>query len=274
MVVFSGIQTIQHMIFENAGCDLSLQNRNTTTFLNSTIAANSTSEKIKILAIISNSTDHVPTLQDSVDAGMSNIRLFEYSSLAVVSICFLILLGCSIKLYHLFKWKNYSLHTFSSDIHLRNAIMSWSILSGLLKISFFYTFVYAMQLVPATLIGYTNVPAFECIIVFAIGLVAFLLAIYSIRNENIKTLAAFDIIILGSIGYFGYRLFTFGIPRNATSDPFIVMYQSLLSVKKLLIAFIYLANKIQSTLYYISSHTINDINIKYEFCLYKKYSCK
>lgn len=218
MVIFSGIQTMQHMIFEQAGCNLSHQlNRNTTTFPNSTIT---TSSKIKMLAIISNTTQ-TPSFQDNVDASISNIRPFEYSSLAIVAISFVILLVCSIKLYHLFKWKNYAMHIFS-DTQLRNAIISWSIFSGLLKISFFYAFVYAMQLVPAVLIGYTNVPGFECIIVFAISLVAFLLAVYSIQHEEVKTLILFDLIILGSIGYFGYRLFTFGVPRDATADPFLV----------------------------------------------------
>lgn len=218
MVIFSGIQTIQHMIFEQAGCSLSYQqNRNTTTFPNSTIT---TSNKIKMLAIISNTTQ-TPNFQDSVDASISNIRPFEYSSLAIVAISFIILLIGSIKLYRLFKWKNYAMHIFS-DTQLRNAIISWSIFSGLLKIAFFYAFVYAMQLVPSVLIGYTNVPGFECLIVFAISLVAFLLAVYSIQHEEVKTLILFDLIILGSIGYFGYRLFTFGIPRDVTADPFLV----------------------------------------------------
>lgn len=218
MVIFSGIQTIQHMIFEKAGCNLSYQqNRNTTTFPNSTIT---TSDKIKMLAIISNTTQ-TPNFQDYVDASISNIRPFEYSSLAIVAISFIILLAGSIKLYRVFKWKNYAMHIFS-DTQLRNAIISWSIFSGLLKINFFYAFVYAMQLVPSVLIGYTKVPGFECIIVFAFSLVAFLLAVYSIQHEEYKTLIVFDLIILGSIGYFGYRLFTFGIPRNATEDPFLV----------------------------------------------------
>jgi hypothetical protein len=221
MVISSGIQTIQHMIFEQAGCNLSSSSYgNATTFPNSTLASNatSTSKKLQMLMIINGTASN---FQDNVDTSVSNIRPFEYSILAIIAVGFIVLLGCSVKLYHLFKWRNYFSHHFT-DNRLRNTLISWAILTGLLKIDFFYIFAYAVQLVPAVLIGYANIPAFECLIVFAVGLIAFLLAIYSIRNENMITLMMFNTILLGSIGYFGYRLFTFGIPRDATSDPFLV----------------------------------------------------
>lgn len=215
MVIFSGIQTVQHMILEEAGCYLDFQNGNKTiTFPNST-----TVSSIKMSVIISNSTQAALDYQDNIDAGVSNIRPFEYAVIAIIGIGFIIMLGCSIKLYKLFRWENYLSHIFL-DIHLRNALISWAIFTGLLKIDFFFIFAYAIQLVPAALIGYTNIPAFECIIVFGISLVGFLLAIHSIRNEDMRTLSVFNITISGSIGYFGYRLYTFRVRKEAISDPF------------------------------------------------------
>lgn len=224
MVIFSGIQTIQHMIFEHAGCNLSSfqPNNSNATLTNSTLSGNSTNVSKKLhMSVIINAT--APNYQDNLDAGVSNIRPFEYSLLAVIGVGFIILLGCFIKLYHLFKWKNYFSHQFQNT-RLRNTLISWAVLSGLLKLDFFYIFAYAVQLVPAVLIGYTNIPAFESVIVFAVGLVAFLLAIYSIQNEKMVTLTLFNVVVFGSIGYFGYRLFTFGYPRPPTSDPFLVSY--------------------------------------------------
>lgn len=216
MVISAGIQTIQHIKFEKAGCNLDFQNENTTIALSNSTTAISSS--IKMFVTISNSTQ-VSDFQDTIDADVSNIRPFEYAAITIIGIGFIIMLGCSIKLYKLFRWENYLSHNFT-DTRLRNTLVSWAIFTGLLKIDFFFVFAYTIQLVPATLIGYTNIPAFECITVFAIGLVAFLLAIYSIRNEDMRILSIFNTIILGSIGYFGYRVFTFGIGRETISDPF------------------------------------------------------
>ena len=218
MVIFSGIQTIQHMMFEQAGCDLSPSSTNstTTTFPNATLAF--TKNKLKSLVVIGNGTH---SFQDNVDASTSNIRPFEHSNLAIVAIVFLLMLGGSYKLYKLFKWKHYASHVIPDPL-LRNTVIAWSVLSGLLKIGFFYTFVYAIQLLPATLIGYSNMPGFECVAVFGAGLVIFLVAMYAIRHEDVKTLILFAMLVLGSIGYFGYRLFIFGMPRDVLSDPYLV----------------------------------------------------
>lgn len=203
MVGFSAVQTVQHMVFEKAGCNLEYQNGNQTmTSLNSTAIPSS-----------------AHNFQDGIDANISNIRPFEYATIGVVGIGFFITLGCSYKLYKLFRWNNYLSHTFT-DIRLRNALIAWSVITGLLKIDFFFIFAYAIQLMPAASVGYIDIPAFECIIVYGVGLVGFLLGIHSVRSENMKTLSLLSIIILGSIGYFGYRLFTFGVPRESNSDPF------------------------------------------------------
>ncbi|KAI7892018.1 uncharacterized protein EV154DRAFT_419343 [Mucor mucedo] len=199
MVCFSAIQTVQHMTYEQAGCNLDYRNA---TQVNSTDIASSAYD-----------------FQDDIDAGVSNIRPFEYAVASVIGICFIIMLACSFKLYKLFHWNNYLSHTFT-DLRLRNALIAWSVVTGLLKIDFFFIFAYAIQLVPAAVIGYTDILAFECIIVYGISLVGFLLGIHSIRNENMKALTALSTIITFSIGYFVYRLYTFIIPRETTADPF------------------------------------------------------
>lgn len=215
MAIFSGIQTMQHMIFEQSGCDPWNQNSNNITFPNTTL-----SSSLKMSVIISNTTLPVSIYQDTMDANISNIRPFEYSSLAVIILVFFIMLICVIKLYKLFRWNNYLFHTFANDMRLRNAMISWAIFTGLLKIDFFFAFAYTIQLVPTALLGYTDIPLFESALVFAVSFIAFLLAIHSIRNEDMRTLGVFNTIVLGSIGYFGYRLYTFGISREV--DPFMV----------------------------------------------------
>lgn len=199
MVTFSAIQTAQHISFEQAGCNLEYRNQ---TQINQTVTTSSAND-----------------FQDDIDTGVSNIRPFEYAVAGVIGVCFIITLVCSFKLYKLFHWKNYLSHTFT-DLRLRNALITWSVVAGLLKIDFFFIFAYAIQLVPAAVIGYTDIPAFECIIIYGISLVGFLLGIHSIRNESMKTLAALSVIITCSIGYFGYRLYTFIVPREANADPY------------------------------------------------------
>ncbi|KAI9270131.1 hypothetical protein EDC94DRAFT_513163 [Helicostylum pulchrum] len=223
MVIFSGIQTMQHMIFEQSGCDPWNQNSNNNiTFPNTTLLSS-----LKMSVIISNTTLPVSIYQDTMDANISNIRPFEYSSLAFIILVFFIMLICVIKLYKLFHWNNYLFHTFAAnDMRLRNAMISWAIFTGLLKIDFFFAFAYAIQLVPTALLGYTDIPLFEGALVFAVSFIAFLLAIHSIRNEDMRTLGVFNTIVLGSIGYFGYRLYTFGIHREI--DPFMLTRYDLL----------------------------------------------
>jgi hypothetical protein len=223
MVIFTGIQTIQHMTFEKFGCDFPIGNITKTITLPNTALNDTTttiSAKLKMAVIISNSTNPI-NYQDNLDEYISNIRPFEYAILVFVPICFFIMLGGLIKLRRIFKWSNYLSHTFT-DIRLRNTLIGWSIFSGLLKIDFFFLFAYAVQLVPSQLVGYKNIPAFESVLVSGSSLIAFPLAIFSARNEHVKTLMVFSLILFGSIGYFGYRLFTFGIPRDVTDDPFMV----------------------------------------------------
>ncbi|CEP10320.1 hypothetical protein [Parasitella parasitica] len=170
--------------------------------------------------VISNNTDR---FQDTVDDYISNIKPFEYAVLAFVPICFLIMVGCMIKLYSLFRWNRYKAHTVvlldKNDTRLRTTLLAWAVLTGLLKLDFFFLFSYAVQLVPSQLMEYT-IPSYESIIVFFFGLAAFLLAIQATRTENTRLMWLLSLVILGSIGYFGYRLFTFGFPRDSTNDPY------------------------------------------------------
>lgn len=219
MVIFTGIQTIQHMTFEKFGCDFPIGNSTITTPLpNSALNDTRTTANIKKFVIISNSTINY---QDNLDKYISNIKPFEYAILAFVPMCFFITLAGLIKLYRLFKWNNYLSHIFT-DIRLRNTLIGWTIFTGLLKIYFFFIFAYAAQLVPSRLIGYKDIPEFESVLVFGSSLILFLLAIFGARNEHVKALMLFSLILFGSIGYFGYRLFTFGIPRHVSDDPFMV----------------------------------------------------
>jgi hypothetical protein len=218
MVIFIGIQTIQHMIFEKFGCDFPIGNTAITTLPNPVL--NDTLVELRMAVIINNSSKPIH-LQDNLEEYISNIKSFEYVVLVFVPIFFFIMLVGLIKLHRIFTWRNYLSHTFA-DVRLRNTLIGWAIFTGLLKIDFFFLFAYAVQLVPSHLVGYKNIPAFESILVFGSGLVAFLLAIFSARNEHVKTLMIFSTILFGSIGYFGYRLFTFGKPREVTEDPFMV----------------------------------------------------
>ncbi|OAD03667.1 hypothetical protein MUCCIDRAFT_81648 [Mucor lusitanicus CBS 277.49] len=169
--------------------------------------------------------------QDTVDENVSNIKPFEYAILVLVPICFVVMAGCIVKLYSLFKWNHYKSHTLSpsaagnsgddDDTRLRTTLMAWSILTGLLKLDFFFLFAYAAQLVPSSMMEYT-VPPYESVVVFCASVLAFLLATQGTRTENIKAMWLFSLVLLGSVGYLGYRLFTFGIPRDVTRDPYLV----------------------------------------------------
>ncbi|KAL7333515.1 hypothetical protein PS15p_202406 [Mucor circinelloides] len=222
-------------MFEKVGCNfppLVDAAGNTTTTLpnlsNDTTTTPTSNKLLHMSVVISNTT---LVFQDTVDEYMSNIRPFEYAILVLVPICFIIMAGCVVKLYSLFKWNHYKSHTLSAaddgDTRLRTTLMAWSILTGLLKLDFFFLFAYAAQLVPSQMMEYT-VPSYESTVVFATSLLIFLLAIQGTRTENIKVMWLFSLVLLGSIGYFGYRLFTFGIPRDVTKDPYILTRYNLL----------------------------------------------
>lgn len=230
LVIFTGIQTIQHLMFEQAGCNFPpLVNTtavgNTTTTLpnlsNDTTITTTSDKLLHMSVVISNTTLN---FQDNIDDYISNVKPFEYAILVFVPICFLIMVGCMIKLYSLFRWNQYKDHTLSSaddNTRLRTTLLAWSTLTGLLKLDFFFLFSYAVQLIPSQLMEYT-IPSYESVIVFCFSLLAFLLAIQGTRTENSRLMWLFSFVLLGSIGYFGYRLFTFGIPRDVTNDPYIV----------------------------------------------------
>ncbi|KAL9539921.1 hypothetical protein MBANPS3_009984 [Mucor bainieri] len=239
LVIYTGIQTIQHMAFEKVGCQFpplvdaaaAADGNATTTLPNlSNETATPTSNKLLHMSVIISNTSQI--FQDSVDEYISNIKPFEYAILVLVPICFIIMAGCTVKLYSLFKWNHYKSHKLPAaaaagiddgddDTRLRTTLMAWSILTGLLKLDFFFLFAYAAQLVPSHMMEYT-VPSYESIVVFCASALAFLLAIQGTRAENSKAMWLFSLVLLGSIGYLGYRLFTFGIPRDVTKDPYMV----------------------------------------------------
>ncbi|KAF1798765.1 hypothetical protein FB192DRAFT_1288873 [Mucor lusitanicus] len=213
LVIWTGIQTIQHMMFEKVGCH----------------------NKLLHMSVIISNTSLI--FQDTVDENVSNIKPFEYAILVLVPICFVVMAGCIVKLYSLFKWNHYKSHTLSpsaagnsgddDDTRLRTTLMAWSILTGLLKLDFFFLFAYAAQLVPSSMMEYT-VPPYESVVVFCASVLAFLLATQGTRTENIKAMWLFSLVLLGSVGYLGYRLFTFGIPRDVTRDPYLLTRYNLL----------------------------------------------
>lgn len=237
LVIWTGIQTIQHMMFEKVGCQfpplVDAAGNTTTTLPNlsneTTAAAATTSNKLLHMSVIISNTSLI--FQDTVDENVSNIKPFEYAILVLVPICFVVMAGCIVKLYSLFKWNHYKSHTLSpsaagnsgddDDTRLRTTLMAWSILTGLLKLDFFFLFAYAAQLVPSSMMEYT-VPPYESVVVFCASVLAFLLATQGTRTENIKAMWLFSLVLLGSVGYLGYRLFTFGIPRDVTRDPYLV----------------------------------------------------
>ena len=216
MVVYTVIQTIQHISMEEAGCNyLPVQTMAPVNITNSTIAE---SIKLKQMVIIYNNTAGTQ-FEDHSDTFVTSMQPLEYVILAIVPICFLIMCGGFGRLYRLFRPDNYKLHVFL-DKKVRHGLIAWSFLSGVLKMDLFFLFAYAAQLVPSVTIGYPGIPAFESLLLFGLGLVAFLLVTYALSNENIKALVVFCLMAVCFLGYLIYRLFIFGVIRNATDDPY------------------------------------------------------
>jgi hypothetical protein len=201
VVVFTAIQTIQHIAFEKVGCDFSFSE------------SYNVSSKIVSFVEISNSTTR---FKDGVEELVSTMKPLDYTILVVVIVSFLLLFGAAVRLYRRFRWSNHMFHRVLEK-RLRNTLIAWSIFTGFLKINVFFLFVYAVQLVPLSLIT-SEIPAFESIVLFAVCLVVFLLATYTTRNEDVKTLTCFCMVLLGLIGYFGFRVYTFG--KTMINDPF------------------------------------------------------
>ncbi|KAI9485824.1 MAG: hypothetical protein EXX96DRAFT_21304 [Benjaminiella poitrasii] len=226
MVVFTGIQTIQHITFEQVGCNFpTMETPNVT---NTTAANNSTvdlSNTLQMSVIIYNRSD-TSLFQDTLDETISNMKPLEYAILALVPLCFILMAGGLLKLYTFFRWTEYLNHTFK-ETRLRTTLIAWAVFSGLLKIDLFFLSIFAVQLVPAKMVGYT-VPAFEGPLVFFFSLLAFLIAIHAARHEHVLTLWLFTLALVASVGYFGYRLFIFGIPRDTTHDPYMLTRYNLL----------------------------------------------
>ncbi|KAI8370297.1 hypothetical protein BD560DRAFT_489846 [Blakeslea trispora] len=216
MVIYTVIQTIQHISIEEAGCNYlpeqTLTPSNTT---NSTLAGNI---KLKQMVIIYNSTTGTQ-FEDHSDTFVSSMQPLEYIVLAVVPVCFLIMCGGFVKLYRLLRPDIYKFHAIS-DKKTHRGLIAWSFLSGVVKIDLFFLFAYAAQLTPSVSIGYSDIPAFESLLLFGLGLVAFLLILYALSNEDVRALSAFGLTALFFFGYLIYRLFTFGVARSTVNDPY------------------------------------------------------
>ncbi|KAI8886256.1 hypothetical protein K501DRAFT_178150 [Backusella circina FSU 941] len=197
LVIFTVMKTVQHIMIEKEGCTLF--------YSNSTLV----------------SSNVVPTTNygDLAESYIYNMRTLDYSIIAIVPVSFIMLIVGLVKLRSTFHVNSYRHHLFTGTT-MNYTIISWSVLSGLLKLDFFFLYAYAVQLVPSALIGYTHVPSFECILLFAINTIMLLLAIYCARSEHISSLIVLNITVCAYIGYFGYRTFTFGLPRAVSEDPY------------------------------------------------------
>ncbi|KAI7902446.1 uncharacterized protein BX663DRAFT_511103 [Cokeromyces recurvatus] len=246
MVIFTGIQTIQHITFEQVGCNFPIGD-NLNIMNNTTNNTIDLSNSIHMSVIIYNRSDDT-LFQDILDNTISNMKPFEYAILALVPLCFILMTCGMIKLYHLFKWNNYLGHTFKEH-RLRNTLIAWAVLSGLLKIDLFFLFIFAVQLVPSKMVGYT-LPSFEGPLVFFLTILIFLIAVYAARYENVWLLGLFSIGLVAFIGYLGYRLFVFGIPRILANDPYMVKYKIHIYVCVYIYLYTYITNYYYYYYYY------------------------
>ncbi|KAI8975239.1 hypothetical protein BDF20DRAFT_810162, partial [Mycotypha africana] len=180
---------------------------------------------LKMLAIIRNETSSTIYFKDTFDELISNMKPFEYACLVFVPVCFLFMVAGIIFLYRSFKWNTLTYHLQrypdgDSSSSYKNALIAWSTFTSLLKLDFFFLLAYSVQLIPSATVGY-EVPAFEGVLIFCLSLIMLSIAMYSARTENMKSLSFFCLASIGFIGYFGYRLFTFGIHREGTTgDPY------------------------------------------------------
>ncbi|CAO3681893.1 unnamed protein product [Rhizopus stolonifer] len=140
----------------------------------------------------------------------TRMKPFQYATLALVSLLFCILFVVCVKLYHGFHWANY-------DHHIQENLMAWMVLAGLLKAQFYFLFIYAIQLFPAGMLDY-DVWIFEGGVVLVFSLIVFLIVSFGIQKENGVVLGLFLIFVLTSLGYFGYRTYTFASPRSTNKD--------------------------------------------------------
>jgi hypothetical protein len=196
LVIFAVMKTVQHIMIEKEGC--------------ASFHSNSTLASVNV----------EPTnYEDLAEGYIYSMRTLEFSIVTIIPVCFIILAVGLVKLRSTFLANNYRHHLFTGPT-ISYTIISWSVLSGLLKLDFFFLYAYAVQLVPSVLIGYTHVPSFESILLFAVNTIMLLLAIYCVYSEHILALIVLALHICAYIVYFGYRTFTFGLPRAVSEDPY------------------------------------------------------
>ncbi|KAI8975970.1 hypothetical protein BDB01DRAFT_704214, partial [Pilobolus umbonatus] len=209
-VIFSIIQSMQHRLIEEIGCNAQFSDEVITPDFNSTL------------------------LRDAMDTQLSNMRPFEYSIMVIVPVCFIIICACSFKLYSFFRWKYYVSHHFI-NVALRNAVIVWVMLTSFLKLVFFFLFIYGVQLIPNYLLNPTQVYPLEGCIVMIVGFSIFMLATYAIGKENIRILSFFAMTSLGMTGYFIYRIFTFGLSQVSSTDMYMLTKHELIFTTLILI---------------------------------------
>ncbi|KAG1644876.1 hypothetical protein G6F44_002391 [Rhizopus delemar] len=203
-VIMAVIHVLQHFLFEEAGCYQPLD-----------APVNNITNYVRVLPVIFDSDSP----RDYILISAAKMKPFQYATLAIVPWTFFIILIAAIKLYYRFHWGNYNYHHISNSKDIWNAVIAWGTLTGLLKVYYFFLFAYAIQLVPSTLMGYKDIWAFEGALVLLVGLVVFLLVIfYGIRYESAVVITLFALFTLITLGYFGYRTFTFAIARETHKD--------------------------------------------------------
>ncbi|KAG0812201.1 hypothetical protein G6F20_006555 [Rhizopus arrhizus] len=203
-VIMAVVHILQHFLFEEAGCYQPLDT-----------PVNNITNYVRVLPVIFDSD----LSRDYILISTAKMKPFQYATLAIVPWTFCIILIIAIKLYYRFHWGNYNYHHINNSKNIWDAVIAWGTLTSLLKVYYFFLFAYAIQLVPSTLMGYKDIWAFEGALVLLVGFVVFLLVIfYGIRYESAVAIILFALFTLITLGYFGYRTFTFAISRETHKD--------------------------------------------------------
>lgn len=98
---------------------------------------------------------------------------------------------------------------------------SGSMLAAVVKIDLFFIVSYTAQLTPSGLLGY-DTSGLEVTLVVVLACLFFLSGWYALSKPLLLSI----LLACGalSVGYFGYRLVTFAMPRTAGQDPYQVSF--------------------------------------------------
>ncbi|OZJ03855.1 hypothetical protein BZG36_03673 [Bifiguratus adelaidae] len=194
VVVYAGIQIQQHFILESIGCG-------STQFWSPQLAMEWPGGPSQIIGYY----EHF-------------MRPFEYTIIAIIPLCFILLSFQIFRLHKSFAWDNY--RSFSADVRIRDALIVLSIFLTLLKLDLFFVFAYAFQLIPSLDLGYAN-DYVEIILVFIFAAAGVTLGFWCVLKENKYGLGTFLALSVGAVAYLFYKLAVVASPpKEFAYDPY------------------------------------------------------